>query len=87
MAYYKPKPHHVRAVQWNTNNFEEVVDTIDLGKVAVDLHTSSLEIQTEHGISIAVKTDWIVQHLDGEILFFTDDLFRETYEVEHDIRT
>ena len=92
---YRKKPLEVEAIQWNGNNFDEIMNFVgDFhgNKVAYEnaeelaYSTGEITIRTlEDGADgrakhVASKGDWIIQGVQGKFYPCKPDIFEETYE-------
>lgn len=74
---YRKKPVIIEAIQWNGNNFEEIMEFIDSDFVHFN---SELIINTLEGNMTASKGDYIIKGIKGEFYPCKPDIFEQTYE-------
>ena len=75
---YRKKPVVVEAVQWNGNNYKEVIDFAE-NKIWFDA-LGNIWIATLEGDMVAKKGDYIIKGVQGEFYPCKPDIFEETYE-------
>ncbi|MDG7772353.1 hypothetical protein OK578_05735 [Streptococcus pneumoniae] len=75
---YRKKPVVVEAVQWNGNNYKEVIDFAE-NKIWFDA-LGNIWIATLEGDMVAKKGDYIIKGVQGEYYPCKLDIFAETYE-------
>lgn len=78
MPYFRKKPVVVEAVQWNGNNFDEVVELG--GRIIRPEGYTWLDIGTLEGTMRADLGDWIIKGVKGEVYPCKPDIFAATYE-------
>lgn len=83
---YRKKPVEVEVMQFNRNNFDEIVKFTN-GK-AINFQTELIypkgkcwcEIQTLEGVMKASEKDYIIKGVNGEFYPCKPDIFDKTYE-------
>lgn len=79
MEYVK-KPIKVQAVQWNGDNFNEVMEFMkDTDKGLMQSHNSEIKLLFMNGYMTARKGDYIIKTHKGEIYPCRADNFEEIY--------
>lgn len=81
MPLFRKKPVVIEAVQWNGNNFDEVVElTGIMGVLPPSQKNTCVGIQTLEGTMRADIGDWIIKGIKGEVYPCKPDIFEATYE-------
>ena len=80
MSRYRKKPVVIEAVQWTGRNIEEVFALTGVSEITEGFVDDYLEIETLEGIMRAIKFDWIIKGVNGEIYPCKPDIFEKTYE-------
>ena len=83
MKNYRKRPIIVQAVQWNGDNFDEVeeLDYNPSERVRQsNKDAGKLLIITLEGIMTAIRGDWIIRGVEGELYPCTPTIFESTYE-------
>lgn len=83
--YYRKKPVRVQAVEFERNNFDEIVKFTDGAahdfRIGKDLSVKSMcVIPTLEGNHIAREGDFIIKGVNGEFYPCKPDIFWKTYE-------
>jgi len=84
---YKKKPVEIQAVQFNGENFQEILD-FSKGtarrRIAYEgnepIETNTIDIQTLEGIMNASFGDYIIRGVEGEFYPCKFSIFEKTYE-------
>jgi hypothetical protein len=75
---YRKKPVVIQAIQWTGDNLEEV---LSLGTTReVTMVNDQLSIATLEGDHLAIKGDFIIKGVQGELYPCKPDIFEATYE-------
>lgn len=74
---YRKKPVIIEAVQWNGDNFEEIMKFVNNNFVHLN---GELIIKTLEGNMTASKGDYIIKGVKGEFYPCKPDIFKATYE-------
>ena len=81
--HYRKKPVVVQAVQWDGNNYENIINYLfntDLPNNSIHQCGNQLIIQTLEGDMRAHLNDFIIKGIHGEIYPCKPDIFEKTYE-------
>ena len=88
MAKYRKKPVVIDAVQLRWDNWDDVCELADVGKLTdgkpegkQDGEKIGLLIPTLEGLMTASENDWIIMGVEGEIYPCKPDIFEKTYEL------
>jgi hypothetical protein len=79
---YRKKPVEVTAVQWNGDNYQEIIDffgSSNSWRVSKNYSPKSLSIQTLEGTMNASLGDYIICGVQGEFYPCKPDIFDKTY--------
>lgn len=79
MAKYRKKPVVVEAVQWNGDNYDEIVEFTKADIFQVD-NTNIIIIKTLGGLIKCSLGDYIIKDAPGEFYLCNYDIFERTYE-------
>ena len=79
MAKYRKKPVVVEAVQWNGDNYDEIVEFTKADIFQVD-NTNIIIIKTLGGLIKCSLGDYIIKDVQGEVYLCNYDIFLATYE-------
>ena len=77
---YRKKPVIIEAVQWNGSNLQDVAKLGGAREYEQDFLSDDLIIHTLEGDMKAIKGDWIIKGVKGELYPCKPDIFEETYE-------
>ena len=77
MAKYRKIPVEIEAVQWNGNNYGDIVDFTDNN---VYKYNGCLFVKTLEGTLNANVGDYIIKGIKGEFYPCKPDIFKKTYE-------
>lgn len=85
---YRKKPVVIEAVQWTSNNLEEIIIFMGVGMEAKEdfFFEKEITIRTLEGEMTAQKDDWIIKGVKGEFYPCKPDIFEQTYEPAEDLR-
>lgn len=75
---YRKKPVVIEAIQWNGNNWNELVE---FGCACAQTQDDEIWIPTLEGILKASVGDYIIKGVQGEFYPCKPDIFEQTYEV------
>lgn len=84
---YRKKPVEVTAVQWNGDNYQEIVDffgSSNSWRVSQNVSKKTLNIHTLEGTMIATSGDYIICGVHGEFYPCKPDIFSKTYALVED---
>lgn len=83
MAKFRKKPVVIEAIRWVGHNWEELEEFANQDsnrdKIVAN-QDGTLTIETLEGNMTAIKGDWIIKGIKGEIYPCKPDIFKETYE-------
>lgn len=77
---YKKKPVTIKAVKYNGENIDEIVDFVDNDSLIINNILSMIEINTLEGVMAVCKGDYIIKGINGEFYPCKPDIFEKTYE-------
>lgn len=83
MNKYQKKPVVIDAIQWQGNNFSEIVYNF-VGIICGERHDGKLDIKTLEGITTADINDYIIRGVIGEFYACKPDVFALSYEKVED---
>lgn len=75
-------PVVVKAVQWMTDNYNEVANFLGQGDCSFNSDGRSLFLKTPEGTMEAQPFDYIIRGVKGEFYPCKPDIFKQTYEIE-----
>lgn len=78
MPFYRKRPVVIEAVQFDGDNFEEVLEL--LGEIVINTGDNTLSISTLEGDMRANIGDWIIKGVASEGYPCRNDVFLRTYE-------
>lgn len=74
---YRKRPVEVEAIQWDGDNWHEVLAFTGRG---ISQHGRTLSITTLEGTMTASPGDWIIRGIADELYPCKPDIFEQTYE-------
>ena len=77
---FRKKPVVIHAVQWTGSNLGEVAELGGAREYEQDFLGDDLVIKTLEGEMRAIKGDWIIKGIKGELYPYKPDIFEMTYE-------
>lgn len=80
---YRKKPVVVQAVQWNGNNYENILNYLfstDLPNNPIRQYGNQLIIKTLEGDMTTELYDYVIKGIHGEIYPCKPEIFKKTYE-------
>ena len=85
MGYFRKKPVVIEAMQYDGNNYYEVIRWAHSGlhpmsNSIITYDGAFLRIRTLEGNMIANVGDWIIKGVSGEFYPCKPDIFEKTYE-------
>lgn len=81
MPLYRKRPVEIRAIQWDGNNWMEVVNEFGPSPDYVyDPDSHSVMINTLEGQMRCRQGDWLIRGVRGEYYPCKPDIFESTYE-------
>lgn len=90
MPKFRKKPVVIEAIQWNGNNFDEIMNFMqkDYGTKlnyenaeGVAIKSGQLTIETSEGFITASTNDWVIKGVKGEFYPCKSDIFESTYDL------